>query len=207
MHWPVECASPLPSSTADWCGNSINGALLSTWVKAGPLHCKAAWTDSYSPCMWLETWVWFRCRYTWTSWDLPFGDLVSLCLLEQRFFPCSHQYAAMSPPKCFSSLGSCDCCFRLARYLRSLPLFQLIRIPMDDFAFQCSKISKGTSTCFSLTFCSRLISGTIPTEADWTLAGNKAAIREDKKMFSPKSLPFSFLWRKMCKLADAESEP
>ena len=44
-------------------------------------------------------------------------------------------------------------------------------------------------------------------DTDWTLTGNKAAIRGGKKCSLQNFFPlFSFLRGKMCKLADAESE-
>lgn len=76
---------------------------------------------------------------------------------------------------------------------------------MDDFAFQCCEILEGASTCLSLTFSSWVVSGKILTEADWTLTGNKAAIRGGKKCSLQKFYPL-FFWEKMCKLGDAESE-
>lgn len=184
--------SPISHCKLAW--NSITGALLSTSSHAKLVFCtKAMWTDftfSPRPCMWLETCGWFWCRYTWTPWDLSFGNLVSLCLLERQFFPGSHQYAAVSLPKCFSSLDSCACYFRLAKHLRSLPLLQVIHILMDDFAFQCCEISEGTATCLSLTSCSWVISGKMKQTEPWQ---EYSCNQRRQKTFSAKLLPLVLL--------------
>lgn len=69
--------------------NSIIGTSLSTsshteWVLSTIKLCEQVFPHSL--CMWLDTCGWFWCKCMWTPWDLPFGNVVFLCLSEQQCF-------------------------------------------------------------------------------------------------------------------------
>lgn len=111
----------------------------------------------------------------------------------------------MLPPKCFSSLGSCACYFRLAKHLRSLPLLQLIIFLWMILHFNVVKFQRGLQLALALPSAHESFLGRYWLKQTEPWQVNKAAIRGGKKCSLQKFYPL-FFWEKMCKLGDAESE-